>query len=108
MRASNFSSGGYSTDKYNDLVGNKKVHILIGRGLIPQQKFVDGKRTDEIDAMKVGIYIEGVGADMVKLPATFELESGIKDMSVIQFDNPEACDVRGNIYFRASGIKQAK
>lgn len=108
MRISAFNSGGYSAEKYRDLIGDNPVHVLIGSGAIKQPKFVDGKPTDKIDATKIGIYIEGVGADTVKLPADFELSTTIKDMSEVTLENPEACEVKNNVYFRASGIKQSK
>lgn len=103
-----FNTGGYSATKYSDLIGDNKVHVLIGSGAIKQPKFVDGKPTDQIDATKIGIYIEGIGADTVKLPADFELSTTIKDMDEVILDNPEACEVNNNVYFRASGIKQSK
>lgn len=108
MRISAFNTGGYSAEKYRDLIGDNPVHVLIGSGAIKQPKFVDGKPTDKIDATKLGIYIEGVGADTVKLPADFDLPTTIKDMDEVTLDNPEACEVKNNVYFRASGIKQAK
>ncbi|CAI2676801.1 hypothetical protein AKUG0402_UNKNOWN200070 (plasmid) [Apilactobacillus kunkeei] len=69
MRASNFQTGGYSEAKYQELVGERQAYLLMGSGPVATPKFVDKRPTEEIDSIKVEIYLEGLGADRIKLPA---------------------------------------
>lgn len=109
MRASNFQNGGYSNAKFIDLVGeDRDVFALLGAGPIATPKFVDHKPTQEIDSIKIEVYLKGLGADRVKLPATFELDPSIKDMQKIELVNPQACEVGNNVYFKADDIKPSK
>lgn len=108
MRASNFRIGGYSDGKWKELVGDRKVHLLIGSGPVATPKFVDKRPTEEIESIKVEIYIEGLGADRIKLPANFQLNESIKDMQLVELVNPQACEVGSNVYFKADDIKAIK
>lgn len=108
MRASNFQMGGYSDGKWNELVGDRKVHLLIGSGPVATPKFVDKRPTEEIESIKVEIYIDGLGSDRLKLPANFQLDSSLKDMQQVELVHPQACEVGNNVYFKADDIKAIK
>lgn len=108
MRASNFQTGGYSEAKYQELVGERQAYLLMGSGPVATPKFVDKRPTEEIDSIKVEIYLEGLGADRIKLPANFKLNSSIKDMQPVELINPQACEVGNNVYFKADDIKAVK
>lgn len=108
MKMSKFSNTGYSSGLAMKLLDNHPIHILIGEGATPQVEFKDGKPTGNINSVRVEFYIEGVGADRVKLPADFEIDPKIKDFDVIELVNVEAVEVNRNVYFRADDIKPAK
>ena len=93
--------GGYSTITANEYIDNKQGIYCLSTELEPQQLFEDGKPTGEIVAYKATFIQEGLEPfeDKIKLPDF---------MSLIQFDNLQAVEVRYNVYFKADGIKEVK
>ena len=70
-----------------------------------QIKFEDGQPTDEVIAYKAWFTQKGLPPFQVK----FESEVTLPNyMAMVEFDNLEACEVRYNVYFRASGVKEVK
>lgn len=97
--------GGYSTITANEYIDNKQGIYCLSTELEPQQLFEDGKPTGEIIAYKATFIQEGLEPFQVK----FEEKIKLPDfMSLIQFDNLQAVEVRYNVYFKADGIKEVK
>ncbi|MBU0454921.1 hypothetical protein KX728_01390 [Streptococcus oralis] len=97
--------GGYSTNTANEYIDNKQGIYCLSTELEPQQLFEDGKPTGEIIAYKATFIQEGLEPFQVK----FEDKIKLPDfMSLIQFDNLQAVEVRYNVYFKADGIKEVK
>jgi len=97
--------GGYSTITANEYIDNKLGIYCLSTELEPQQLFEDGKPTGEIIAYKATFIQEGLEPFQVK----FENKIKLPDfMSLIQFDNLQAVEVRYNVYFKADGIKEVK
>ena len=97
--------GGYSTITANEYIDNKQGIYCLSTDLEPQQLFEDGKPTGEIIAYKATFIQKGLEPFQVK----FEDKIKLPDfMSLIQFDNLQAVEVRYNVYFKADGIKEVK
>ncbi len=97
--------GVYSTITANEYIDNKQGIYCLSTELEPQQLFEDGKPTGEIIAYKATFIQEGLEPFQVK----FEDKIKLPDfMSLIQFDNLQAVEVRYNVYFKADGIKEVK
>ena len=97
--------GGYSTITANEYIDNKQGIYCLSTELEPQQLFEDGKPTGEIIAYKATFIQEGLEPFQVK----FEEKIKLPDfMSLIQFDNLQAVEVRYIVYFKADGIKEVK
>lgn len=97
--------GGYSTITANEYIDNKQGIYCLSTELEPQQLFEDGKPTGEIIAYKATFIQKGLEQFQVK----FEDKIKLPDfMSLIQFDNLQAVEVRYNVYFKADGIKEVK
>ncbi len=101
----NFKKNGYSSDTALKYINLKKPIYSLSTDLFPQQHFEDNKPTGEIIAYKAWFSQEGLPPFTVK----FETEISLpKYMSMIQFDDLEACEIRNNVYFKASNIKEVK
>ena len=97
--------GGYSTITANEYIDNKQGIYCLSTELEPQQLFEDGKPTGEIVAYKATFIQEGLEPFQVK----FEDKIKLPDfMSLIQFDNLQACEVGFNVYFKADNVKEVK
>lgn len=101
---------GYTQDNFNNYFGKDLlVYFLAGSGLTPAFGYDKqaGKRTKEIVGKYLEAYFQGFGVQRVKLPRDFNAD-GIVDLSKIELVNPEACEVNGRIFVRASGVKEVK
>ena len=95
--------GGYLTDLANNILdASKPIHSL-SIELEPQFKFEDKQRTDEIVAYKGWFTQAGLPPFEVKFENQVKLPSYL---SVISFENIQACEVGYNIYFKAKDIKE--
>lgn len=97
--------GGYSTITANEYIDNKQGIYCLSTELEPQQLFEDGKPTGEIIAYKATFIQEGLEPFQVKFESKIKLPDF---MSLVQFDNLQAVEVRYNVYFKADGIKEVK
>lgn len=101
---------GYTEDNFNNYFGKDLlIYFLAGSGLTPAFGFDKevGKRTKEIVGQYLEAYFKGFGVQRVKLPKNFNAD-GISDLSKIELVNPEACEVNGRIFVKATGVKEAK
>ena len=105
MKFNNKRSGGYSASLAAQLFDSSKPIHSLSLDLEPQMKFEDGKRTDEVQAYKAWFTQAGLPPFVVKFETTVSLPAYL---SVVEFDNIEACEVSYNIYFRAVDLKEVK
>lgn len=100
-----FNKGGYSAEIASNYIDNKKPIYSLSNELYPQQRFENSQPTGEIIAYKAWFIQEGLPPFMVK----FESEVTLPNfMTVITFENLEACEIRYDVYFKASDIKEVK
>ncbi|HFI0695642.1 TPA: hypothetical protein ACGO4F_001743 [Streptococcus suis] len=97
--------GGYSTTTALEYVNPSKPIHSLSISLEPQQLFEDGKPTGEIIAYKATFVQEGLEPFQVKFENKVKLP---EFLSLVQFDNLQAVEVRYNVYFKADGLKEVK
>jgi hypothetical protein len=96
---------GYSATTATEyVIPTKQIHSL-STELEPQQLFEDGKPTGEIIAYKATFVQEGLEPFQVKFEDKVKLP---EFLSLIEFENLQAVEVRYNVYFKADGIKEVK
>ncbi|MEY8434582.1 hypothetical protein AALA56_01885 [Streptococcus hyointestinalis] len=104
MKTRNRKSG-YSINTANEYIDSKQAFYCLSTELEPQIKFEDGKPTGEIIAYKAWFSQKGLPPFIVKFENEIELPSY---MSIVEFENLQACEVRYNVYFKADGVKEVK
>ena len=97
--------GGYSANTAKEYIDNKQAVHSLSTELEPQIMFEDGQPTGDIIAYKAWFSQKGLPPFQVK----FEAEVKLPDyMTMVEFENLEACEVGYNVYFRASNLKEVK
>lgn len=104
MRKRNRKSG-YSSNTANEYIDNKQVIYCLSTELEAQIKFENGQPTGEIIAYKAWFSQKGLPPFRVKFENEIELPSY---MTLVQFDNLQACEVGFNVYFKAENVKGIK
>lgn len=94
------NKSGYSSQLFQEIFGNEKTAIVLSPEPIIRMKYVDNKPTDEIDSYRYWFVIKGEQPFEVK----FLAQQTIEQFDEIELHGAEACNVRGNIYFRANSI----
>ena len=97
--------GGYSPQIANEYIDSKQPVVSLSVQLEKQFKFENKKITDEINCYKAWFSQEGLPPFYVKFETEIELPSYL---SLISFDNLQACEVAYNVYFKADDIKVVK
>lgn len=99
---------GYNKETYKKYFGELRWFATIGSGLQDVRKWDKNQKkyTDEVVAKALDLYVEKAGFQRVKFPTSFILNN-IEELSEIELINPTACEVRGNVYVKADGIKEA-
>ncbi|WEV51411.1 hypothetical protein OZX69_01430 [Lactobacillus sp. ESL0731] len=97
--------GGYSADVVRNYVDLTQPIQSLSSRFDEVVKFVDGKPTNEVVAYKAWFTQEGVGPFQVKFTKKAKLP---KYLSIVEFDNLEACEVNYNVYFRAVNVKEIR
>ncbi len=95
--------GGYSTELATNILDSSKPIHSLSIELEPQFKFEGNQRTDEVAAYKGWFSQAGLPPFEVKFENQVKLPSYL---SVISFENIQACEVGYNIYFKANDIKE--
>ena len=98
------NKSGYSSQLFQEIFGNEKTAIVLSPEPIIRMKYVDNKPTNEIDSYRYWFVIKGQQPFEVKFPA----QQAIEQFDEIEFQGIEACNVRGNIYFRANSATVLK
>ena len=97
---------GGSSNQTAEQSGNLQSPIyLLSDEIETQQKFEDGKPTGEIIAYKTWFGQKGLPPFQVKFVEQPDLP---EYLSLITFDNLQACEVNYNVYFRADALKEVK
>ncbi|HEM4146774.1 TPA: hypothetical protein U2B24_001843 [Streptococcus suis] len=97
--------GGYSTNTATEYIDVKQAIHCLSVELEPQIKFEDNQPTGEIIAYKGWFSQKGLPPFMVKFESEVTLPAY---MTMVEFENLEACEVGYNVYFRATNIKEVK
>ncbi|HFU4001285.1 TPA: hypothetical protein ACGO3D_001407 [Streptococcus suis] len=97
--------GGYSATTAMEYVNPSKPIHSLSVALEPQQLFEDGKPTGEIIAYKATFIQCGLEPFEVKFEDKVKLP---EFLSLVEFDNLQAVEVRYNVYFKADGLKEVK
>ncbi len=100
-----YRKGGYSNHTAQQYVDLTKPIYLLSDELDPQQKYEDNKPTGEIIAYKAWFGQRGLPPFQVKFLEEPELP---EYLSLITFDDLQACEVNYNVYFRANGLKEVE
>lgn len=97
--------GGYSATIAKQYIDEKQPVQCISTECEPQMKFEDGQPTGEVNAYKAWFIQKGLAPFQVK----FDIEITLPPyLSIVSFENLEACEVGYNVYFRATSIKEVK
>lgn len=104
MRVSR-SQGGYSEMIARNYISDAKPVYCLSTELIPQYEWVDSRPTTNIVGYSAWFSQEGLEPFKIKFGAKVKLP---EYLAKAEFQGLEACEVRNNVYFRASGIKEAK
>ncbi|HHT7774692.1 TPA: hypothetical protein ACT2GI_001526 [Streptococcus suis] len=99
------TKGGYTTQLADKIIDPNQPIYSLSTELEPQQRFEDNKPTGEIIAYKAWFVQEGQDPFQVKFEESIKLPAFL---SLIQFDNLQACEVKYNVYFKANGIKEVR
>lgn len=104
----NNRGGGYRPENFQKYFADRRWIATTGGGLQDVRAWDDAQKkyTDKVIAKALDLYVEGAGFQRVKFPASFVL-SNITELSEIELVNPVACEVRGNVYVKADGLKEA-
>lgn len=104
----NHQNNGYNSETFKKDFGDRRWIATTGGGLqdIRQWDNKQKKYTDKVIARALDLYVEGAGFQRVKFPTNFAI-SNITELSEIELVNPVACEVRGNVYVKADGLKEA-
>ena len=97
--------GGYSANTANEYIDNKQGIYCLSTELETQIKFEGGQPTGEIIAYKAWFSQKGLPPFRVKFENEIELPSY---MTLVQFDNLQACEIGFNVYFKAENVKGIK
>lgn len=100
-----YKKNGYSKETASHYIKENKSVRILSTELEPQQNFVDGKPTGEIVAYKAWFTQEGVEPFVVKFDTDIKLP---KYLSVIEFEDLMACEIKYKVYFKAINVKEIK
>ena len=99
------TQSGYSSELANHTLDSNKEIYLLSTDLEPQYRFENNHRTDEIVAYRAWFTQEGVEPFVVKFDTDIKLP---KYLSVIEFEDLMACEIKYKVYFKAVNIKEIK
>lgn len=95
---------GYTSQLFHEIFGNEKNAIVLSPEANIRMKYVDNTPTEKIDSYRYWFVIKGQQPFEVK----FSAQQAIEQFDEIEFQGIEACNVRGNIYFRANSASVLK
>ena len=96
---------GYSANTAAEYIDNKQAIYCLSTELEPQIRFEDNQPTGEIIAYKAWFSQKGLPPFIVKFNSEVTLPPY---MTMVTFDNLQACEVSYNVYFKADGLQEVK
>lgn len=94
---------GYSVQLAEKYILATSPVYSVSTQLTKQYKWIDNKPTDKVVGYKAFFIQEGLDEPLV---IKFEKEINLPPfLSVVEFDNLQACEVRNKVYFKADGLK---
>ena len=108
MILKNVKNGGYKKQDYVDVFGTPMCRVLLGAGLDVRNVYDQStkKYTNDVESVRMQVYWPEAGADWVRFPADFDLESKkLEDLQEVELINPTACIVKNKVYVKADDIK---
>ncbi len=108
MILKNVKNGGYTKQDYVDVFATPMCHVLLGAGLNVRHAYDQSakKYTTDVESVRLQLYWPEAGADWVRFPADFDLESKkLEDYQEVELVNPMACVVKNKVYVKADDIK---
>ena len=100
-----YRKSGYSNQTAQHYIDLQSPVYLLSDELESQQKFEDGKPTDEIIAYKTWFGQKGLSPFQVKFTEKPDLP---EYLSLVSFENLMACEVNYNVYFKDDGLKEVR
>lgn len=97
--------GGYSTDTAATYVDQSQPIHSLSVELELQHKWQNNQPTNEVTGYKAWFSQEGSEPFQVKFATQVRLP---QYLAKVEFDQLEACEVRGQVYFRATALKEVK
>ncbi|MDO4912507.1 MAG: hypothetical protein Q3960_03010 [Lactobacillus sp.] len=94
---------GYSSDLAQEYIDNGKAIINLSTQVEKLYVWKENKRTAQVSGYQAWFSQEGVEPFKVKFAKKPELPPYLSQVNLI---NLEACEVRYNVYFRASDLKE--
>ncbi|MGY0180723.1 hypothetical protein [Lactococcus garvieae] len=99
------SQNTYSKDKAEEFVATGVPVHCTTSAIEIQYKYVDKQRTDEIVGYKLWFIQKGLNPFTVKFEQKPELP---EFLSIVEFNNLTAIEIRSNVYFKADSLKVVK
>lgn len=96
---------GYSNGVANRYIDNNKPVYSISVELDSQYRWEDGQPTSKVVGYKAWFTQEGLPPFSVKFSDEIDLP---KYMSIVEFEGLEGCEIKNNVYFRATSVKKIK
>ncbi|MFU2182298.1 hypothetical protein ACMZ6Y_01150 [Streptococcus pluranimalium] len=96
---------GYSADTAKEYIDLKATLYSLSTSLDNKFEYVDGERTQNIIAYESWFIVEGTEPFKVKFPKKVSLPPFMSPVNLIDL---EAVVVRGNVYFKASGLTEVR
>lgn len=107
LNSLNKQKGGYTPETFQKDFAGRRWFATVGGGLQDVRAWDNDKKryTDQVVAKAVDLYVVGAGFQRVKFPTSFTL-ANINELSEVELINALACEVRGNVYVKADGLKE--
>lgn len=102
---------GYSNDLFLTIFGEDVsiIYLAGASGFSPKYEFKNGHlNRDKVDAVVAEFYFVNFGTCKVKFPSDYDsaLFETLHDLDRVVLDQPEAVQVKNEVYIRARGAKR--
>jgi len=98
------------TNQYSEVIARKFINSSVPTKCVTtfietQYEYVDQQRTDKIKGYKLWFIQEGLNPFTIKFINKPVLPPFL---SIVEFENLQAIEIRSNVYFKADGLKVVK
>lgn len=98
------SSSGYSAATATKYINTNSPLLSLSSDLETKYTYENDKRTDQVAGYSAWFGQAGLDPFQIKFLEKIELP---RQFAKVKIDNIEGCEVRNNVYFKASGITEA-